>query len=301
MNNNGNIETDLYYKPTDSKQYLLFSSCHPKHTRLNIPFSLARRICCIVSKQNTKLQRLEELKSILIKQNYPKTVIDTGIKKALMLPIPELREVKKHNTNRVIPLVTTHNPQNPELFNSIIQNLAIIHSDNHLREAFQQFRFIKSKRQSPNLRKILTRAKFEDIKTIPIISKCNRPNCGLCKHLIEGTQFEFQCGKTFIIKYNATCAVKNVIYVIRCCGCKKEYIGETGDFLRHRVTVHNQQIRDENLQHLQVSKHLANCPTTEVRYQIFPFYKLNNDNKLLRKAKEEQFINLFKPALNANG
>ena len=26
------IETDIYYKPTDSKQYLLFNSCHPKHT-----------------------------------------------------------------------------------------------------------------------------------------------------------------------------------------------------------------------------------------------------------------------------
>ena len=27
------ISTDIHYKPTDSKQYLLFNSCHPKHTR----------------------------------------------------------------------------------------------------------------------------------------------------------------------------------------------------------------------------------------------------------------------------
>ena len=33
-----NIETDIHYKPTDSKQYLQFTSCHPKHTRTNIPF-----------------------------------------------------------------------------------------------------------------------------------------------------------------------------------------------------------------------------------------------------------------------
>jgi hypothetical protein len=31
--NGDQIETDIYYKPTDSKQYLLFNSCHPKHTK----------------------------------------------------------------------------------------------------------------------------------------------------------------------------------------------------------------------------------------------------------------------------
>ena len=35
------IETDIYYKPTDSKQYLLFNSCHPKHIKTSIPYSLA--------------------------------------------------------------------------------------------------------------------------------------------------------------------------------------------------------------------------------------------------------------------
>ena len=33
------IKTDMYHKPTISKQYLLFSSCHPKHTNASLPFS----------------------------------------------------------------------------------------------------------------------------------------------------------------------------------------------------------------------------------------------------------------------
>ena len=32
-NKEGKIETDIFYKETDSKQYLLFSSCHPRHTK----------------------------------------------------------------------------------------------------------------------------------------------------------------------------------------------------------------------------------------------------------------------------
>ena len=44
----GRIVVDLYTKPTDTHQYLLPSSCHPKHCSKNIPYSLAlrlRRIC----------------------------------------------------------------------------------------------------------------------------------------------------------------------------------------------------------------------------------------------------------------
>ena len=44
------IETDIYYKSTDSKQY---NSCHPKHVSTNVPFNLAKRICRITSKEET--------------------------------------------------------------------------------------------------------------------------------------------------------------------------------------------------------------------------------------------------------
>ena len=48
LTNDGSISTDLYTKPTDKHQPLLYSSCHPLHTKKAIPFSLAlplRRIC----------------------------------------------------------------------------------------------------------------------------------------------------------------------------------------------------------------------------------------------------------------
>ena len=38
------IEKDVYYKPTDSKQFLIFNACHPKHTKTSIPYLLARRL-----------------------------------------------------------------------------------------------------------------------------------------------------------------------------------------------------------------------------------------------------------------
>ena len=52
-NREGKIETDIYYKDTDSKQYLLFNSCHPRHTKINIPYNLARRLRTMVSEEQS--------------------------------------------------------------------------------------------------------------------------------------------------------------------------------------------------------------------------------------------------------
>ena len=99
-----------------------------------------------------------------------------------------------------------------------------------------------------------------------------------------------------------SCNVQNVIYVIVCSGCKKEYIGETGDFLRKRVNVHRQHIRDPNVRILYVSEHIDNCAKQETpMFTIFPLLKNQTENTLLRREKESYFIKLFKPALNSRG
>ena len=79
------LETDIYYKPTDSKLYLLFNSCHPKHTRTSIPYSLARRIRSIVTNEGILRIRMNELRLALKQQNYPVNVIEKGIDKAMQL------------------------------------------------------------------------------------------------------------------------------------------------------------------------------------------------------------------------
>ncbi|XP_062602273.1 uncharacterized protein LOC134263937, partial [Saccostrea cucullata] len=79
---NTSLNTDIYYKPTDTHQYLHFGSSHPHHTKTAIPYNLARRICTIVSNTNIRDIRLEELKLYLLNQKYPEQLVDNGIKKA---------------------------------------------------------------------------------------------------------------------------------------------------------------------------------------------------------------------------
>ena len=67
-----------------------------------------------------------------------------------------------------------------------------------------------------------------------------------------------------------TCEVKNVFYVIKCRGCNEEYIGEQGNYLRRRVTVHKQQIRDPKTRMLFVSEHLSISSPNESEVSYFP-------------------------------
>ena len=67
-NNLGKLETDIFYKETDSKQYLLFYSCHPSYTNTNISYNLARRLKTIISEEQVFEKRMDELIFFLIKQ-----------------------------------------------------------------------------------------------------------------------------------------------------------------------------------------------------------------------------------------
>ena len=96
-----------------------------------------------------------------------------------------------------------------------------------------------------------------------------------------------------------SCTSNNLIYVITCAGCGKNYIGETGDVLRNRVTVHKQQIRDPSTRMLGVSKHIDECAVgLTSQFSIFPFYKILSSSENMRKNKEKLFISKYKPVLN---
>ena len=257
---NNRILTDIYSKATDSKQYFNFHSCHPKHTKTSIPYNLARRICTIVSDQDTQQRRLSELRISLQKRNFPDTIITEGFKKATSLPRNLLLTTREKKAEDILPYVSTYNPNNTEMFGILKSNVHILTNDQTMREALSTSKIIKSEWQPPNLKKILTKAKFAEQapRTTHKVFKCNRTNCALCDYLAEGHSFNFK-GKIFYVKETMSCDMKKVIYVLQCNGCKEYYIGQTGDKLRSRRTVHAQQIRDPSTRQLPLSEQIDIC------------------------------------------
>ena len=293
------ISTDIHYKPTDSKTYLLFSSCHPKHTKISIPFSLARRLKTIVSNPETLEIRFEELTEFLKKQKYPPSLIEGGIKKIRNISREDLLREKNTEENNATTLtfITSHNPLNPDIFREIRQDINILNRDPYMKEVLENFSILKSVRQPPNLKRLLTRAKLTNTTPTNTVNRCNRPNCGLCTYLLEGNKFTFKCGKTVTTKFDMSCDVRFVIYVIICQGCQEEYIGETHN-LRERMRIHRQQIRNPNTRTISVSQHIDQCTQTEPKFKTFPIFKMLSSNKNIRRQKESELIRHFKPKLN---
>ena len=103
LHRDGSVETDVFYKTTNSHDYLSFDSHHPKHTRENVPYNLAKRIVVFCSNHEREKFRLSELKQWLIECGYPVAVIDRKFHNAkLQGPAPEPK-----NPDNVIPFVST--------------------------------------------------------------------------------------------------------------------------------------------------------------------------------------------------
>ena len=295
---NNKLNTDIFYKATDTNQYLNFNSCHPKHAKTNIPYSLARRICCIVSDADIKTKRLNELENFLLQQNYPKSLITKGVEKATSLSQEELRAPKNRNSNtKTLPLVLTHNLNNPQIINRIKQNLQFLKNSEKIKPILENTKLIVSRRQPKNLKKQLTQARFVSERTYNTVTQCGEPRCGTCAIIMTGIDIKLKNGKTWHVKCPMNCKSRNIIYILICAKCRSFYVGQTEN-LRQQVTLHRQQINHEEYSHLAVSEHIRRC--SNGKFQIMPIYQCDShSSRLIRESKERDIITILQPDLNS--
>ena len=167
-----------------------------------------------------------------------------------------------------------------------------------MKNNFENTKLIISRRQTKNLKKLLTKAEFStNVHEQHTVIKCEEPRCGKCDLLITGDTLKLKNGSTWKIKSQMSCKSKDIIYMIICPKCQDSYIGQTQD-LRKRVTLHREQIKHEEYRHLPVSKNLFKC--NNGTFKIMPIYQCKHGStKLEREFKEKELITLLKPELNS--
>ena len=121
------------------------------------------------------------------------------------------------------------------------------------------------------------------------MKRCKDKRCKTCSiNIIEGNSYFFEESKKRLkITDDINCDSSNIIRVIICSNCKKSYIGETGDTLKHRTTLHRQHIKNHQTAPLQVSKHLYLC--NKGTFSIMPVFQYHK-GETFRKLKESQLI-----------
>ena len=82
-----------------------------------------------------------------------------------------------------------------------------------MEKVFKNENVIKSKRQSKNLKQILTKSKYSRDTETHTVSRCGDKKCLLCQCLIEGNSYTFTNNKIFNIKENMSCQTKYCIYI----------------------------------------------------------------------------------------
>ena len=296
----GEIKTDIYYKKTDSHDYLPFNSSHPRHTKINVPSTLARMVCQIVVDPQRKAMRLQELKTWLLCSGYKPSLITNCIHKYCDMDYRELRKkVVTENNKEKIVFVGTHNPNNPHVYGKLRSIFQDIIEHEGEGGGFKNCIMIKSEKQPPNLSRIFQKS-FFSTKPPPKwgTTKCLAKRCGTCKVLVETDHILFNpADKIFKIMSNFDCRSGNLIYKITCRGCLEFYIGVTVN-LRNRVSGHKHKLNEvENIQ--KIYHHISICAKDcDPPFNIVPFYKIKTDTDIARYTIEDHFIRKYKPKLN---
>ena len=297
---NNKLLTDIFYKSTDSHDYLPFNSCHPRHIKVNIPKTLARIICTIVDDPTRKLFRLRELKTWLLKAGYPSHLINNGFNQILQYDQVTLRTKNIHKDSNILPFVQTHNPRNPDVYGFLVSAFNFLISSEKYKNLFKGLKIIKSERQPKNLGRLLQNSNFNATKQKWGVFKCNQKKCITCDYLMEKDSVYFdQANVNFKIKHYFTCESRNLIYTIFCLGCNKYYIGSTGN-LRKRVSAHKGDV-NRSCQGQLVHKHISECTKDQnliTKFKIIPIYKCKTKTFASRVAVENHFRRKLKPNLN---
>ena len=100
-----------------------------------------------------------------------------------------------------------------------------------------------------------------------------------------------------------TCDTKNVIYMIQCTLCNKQYIGETKRRLKDRFNEHRRPVDKTNIKSAPttVSDHFLNSANhTASNILLILIEQICSSRDAIRKAKEAHYINLAN-TLEPNG
>lgn len=250
----GKLLTKLYRKPTDKNPLLHFKSSHVRHCKTAIPYSQAHRFKRLCSNREDFIANCEQLKTSLTKRQYPSALIDDAIGRADKLNRAEIlrgnRLPEKQNSTN---LVLTHSASAPKVHSILKRHYNILAQSEHLKSIFPEPPRVVYRR-SKNLRDLLTSSKVNKPE-ITGCAPCNKARCKVCVHM-QTTQ---KANSTFSdfslnIRGSFNCDSSNVIYMLECTVCKKQYIGQTETSFRIRFN--NHRSHSNKLPSLPLSKHI---------------------------------------------
>lgn len=314
---NNKLKTKLYKKPTDNKQYLHFDSDHPKHVKKSIPYAQALRYRRIIEDNDILKTELTKLKSNFTTRNYPEDLVNAAINKVINLDRNEVIKYKTHESAswNSIPFVIRYNnvfvaDRNKNIYKLLTEAWSDLLQATPELEGIPVPKIVFKKGGTiGNLLVNSTSIKRtappyhhpvrEDISQVdedmliippapPIIGRslrCGKSKCKACVSIKESKHFHSSYfNKNFALKNVVSCDTSNIIYLITCTKCKIQYVGETHNTLRERLTGHRSCISTNK--DTPIGIHFNSLGHTTKHLEIIPIEKLETNSIENRRTKE---------------
>lgn len=295
------FKTDLYTKPTDRNNLLLYSSHHPKPMLQSLPYSQLLRVKRIVDDPEKRTKRLDEMCEKFHERGYPRSLIKKHRKNVDTLNKNSLVGDKKDtSTEPRITFVTTYSGVSDSIRNLIRKEWHILGDALTNVKEFEIPPRIAYRRKKNVKDKLVRAVQDTDQHKQPKIFKSKRKGCfpclkcNNCTHMIRGDTFTHpKTNEKFKINTFLTCSSTHVIYVLQC-PCNLLYVGETTMMCRVRINKHKSTIRTKRID-LPVSKlfldfgHKINDLKFAIIDQI-PVHVRGGDRTLKLKRKELEWI-----------
>jgi hypothetical protein len=317
------LKTKLYKKPTDNKQYLHFNSEHPQHVKKAIPYAQALRYRRIIEDDEILDTELCKLASSFILRAYPENIVHNAINKARNLNRSELIQYRNKTNNNwnYIPFVLTFNNALVTNKNNSIHKLIteswtnLLSSDPNLSHlqipkiVFRKCTAINNllvSTQFPPKRWSLLPSRptlsVNNSQTTFYCTKCAHIRCKTCNVLTNCSNFKSSAYNTvFPLRNNFTCTTRNIIYVITCTKCFIQYVGETNNSARERISGHRSCIKLNKPTPVGIHFNSINHSISD--FSFTPIELLPTDNVNIRRTRESfwQFKlgTIFPKGLNA--
>ena len=243
----GGLKSITFHKPTSCNHLLHFSSFHPRHLRLNLPFGQflrSRRNCSDLSDYKLEATKLSDKLSL---RGYPSNVIQRTQKRARHNPRDALLEKKpKRVLDDRLVCVTTYNTVTDAFHKIILKNWNILNAGNL---NLQKPLFANRRSATIGNRLVHTRPKIPDRKLpsalwdmAPVAGHFPCGNCAVCHLTSKSREVRFDTGFTWQQRGFTNCNTANVIYCLKC-PCDLLYIGMTTRKVKIRIGEHRSNIR----------------------------------------------------------
>ena len=170
--------TSVYYKPTDSHSYLLYSSSHPSHVKNSIPFSQFLRLRRLCSDDSDFSEKSEAMCQFFDKRGYPVSVVQAGHHRAQQIDRQSAPQTTEKENTDGIPFALTFHPHNQAVKSIILKNFKSLQNDSEIGTIFWQPLLILFKRDK-NVGNFLVRSSFQTSDQ-PGSFKCTRSRCKTC-------------------------------------------------------------------------------------------------------------------------